>query len=170
MASLKSVLRFIDATSEWTGKVASFLILPALFVLLYEIVSRYVFHAPTLWAHETSRHFYGIQFIIAGAYVLRYDRHINTDVLVGHLSPRKRAIVDAIFWTVFFFYCSILLWKGGEMAWYSILRQETTQTIFQSPVWPVKLAIPIGAFLILMQGIAKFIRDIYTAATGRRLA
>ena len=55
MTRLKSVLRLIDATSEWAGKVASFLILPAMFVLLYEIVARYVFHAPTLWAHETSR-------------------------------------------------------------------------------------------------------------------
>ena len=167
---MKSWLNIIDATSEWTGKVASFLILPAIFVLLYEIVARYVFHAPTLWAHETSRHFYGVQFIVAGAYALRYNRHINTDVLVGYLSTRKRAIVDSILWTVFIFYCIILLWQGAEMAWVSFLRRETTQTVFQSPVWPVKLAIPIGAFLILMQGIAKHIRDIYTAITGRRLA
>ena len=108
-----------------------------MFVLLYEIVARYLFHAPTLWAHETSRHFYGVQFIVAGAYALRYNRHINTDVLVGYLSTRKRAIVDSILWTVFIFYCIILLWQGAEMAWVSFLRRETQVPfldLYQLPV------------------------------------
>jgi len=169
MARLKSILRLIDATSESTGKVVSFFVVFAMLILLYEVVSRYVFGAPTLWAHEISRHFYGAHFMLGGAYALLHGNHVITDVVVGPLSPRKRAVVDAIFWMVFFYFCGLLLWEGVGMAYYAVMRQETTLTVFSSPVWPVKLTIPIGAFLILMQGIAKFIRDIFTAVTGGSL-
>ncbi len=169
MARLKSILRLIDATSESTGKVVSFFVVFMMVVLLYEIVARYVFHSPTLWAHEISRHFYGAHFMLGGAYALLHGNHVITDVIVGYLSPRRRAVVDAIFWIVFFYFCTLLLWEGGEMAYSSVLRQETTITFFRSPLWPVKLTIPIGAFLILMQGIAKFIRDIFTTVTGGSL-
>ena len=169
MARLKTMLRLIDSTSEWSGKVVSFFVVFAMLALLYEIISRYVFHSPTLWAHEVSHHFYGAHFMIGGAYTLLHRMHVRTDVIVGRLSPRTQAIVEVIIIMVFFYYCGLLLFKGGQMAWTSVLRQETVTSVFRSPLWPVKLTIPIGAFLVLMQGIAKFIRDIYFAVTGEML-
>jgi len=169
MARLKAVLRLIDATSEWSGRIVCFLGVFAMLVLLYEIVSRYVFNSPTLWAHEVSRHFYGAHFMLGAAYTFYHRMHVRTDVLVRYLSPRGQAVVEVIVSLVFFYYCGLLLWKGGEMAWSSVLRQETSLTVFRSPLWPVKLTIPIGAFLILMQAIAKFTRDSYHAVTGERL-
>ena len=169
MNGLKAFLRVIDNISEKVGRITAYLIAFMVATLLFEIVSRYVFHSPTLWAHEISRHFYGVHFMLGGAYALLHGNHVLTDVLVGNLSPRKRAVVDAIFWIVFFFYITLLLWKGTEMAWVSVQRMETTQTYFRSPVWPVKLTIPIGGALIMMQGIAQFIRYIITAVTGEKL-
>jgi TRAP-type mannitol/chloroaromatic compound transport system permease small subunit len=169
MNGLRSFFRIVDNASEWTGRITAYLIAFMLFTLLYEVVSRYLFHSPTLWAHEVSRHFYGAHFMLGGAYALLHGNHVLTDVLVGNLSTRKRAIVDAIFWLLFFFYMVLLLWKGTEMAWVSLQRMETTQTVFRSPVWPVKLTIPIGGALIFMQGIVQFIRYILTAITGEKL-
>lgn len=169
MAKLKAILRLIDATSEWSGRVVCFFIVIAMLILLYEIISRYVFHAPTLWAHEVSRHFYGAQFMLGAAYTFYHRMHVRTDVVVRYLSPRGQAVVEVIVGLVFLYYCGLLLWKGGEVAWTSVLNQETSLTVFRSPLWPVKLTIPIGAFLILMQGIAKFTRDSYHAVTGERL-
>lgn len=169
MARLKSILRLIDATSEWTGKVVSLFIVAVVIVILYEVISRYVFHSPTLWAHEVSRHIYGAHFMLGGAFALRYGHHVITDVVVGRLSARRRAVINSIFWMFFFFYCSLLLVNGVEMARVAFLRQETTLTIFHSPMWPVKFTVPVGAVLILLQGIAIYIRNIYTAATGKEL-
>lgn len=168
MKKLEPILRTVDSISEWSGRIVCFFILPMLCVLLYEVTSRYVFHAPTLWAHEISNEFYGVYFILGGAYALLHGSHVLTDVLVMNLSTRKRAIVDTIFWLVFFFYIILLLWKGGEMAWSSILRRETTQTVFHSPIWWVKAMIPVGAALTLLQGIATFIRHLSTAITGKK--
>jgi len=169
MTKLKTALHIIDNTSLWVGKVASFLIVVAMCLLLYEVVARYAFDAPTKWAHEISRHFYGIQFMLGGAFGLLMGYHVVSDVIVGRLSPRTRAVVDMIFSTIFFFYCYALIVRGTEMAIESVRLLETTQTIFGSPVWPVKVAIPLGGVLIFMQGAVKFIRDMYLAVTGERL-
>jgi len=166
---ITNVVRIIDTTSEWTGKMVSFLIVFAMLVLLYEIVSRYVFHAPTLWAHEVSHHFYGAHFMLGAAYALLHQMHVRTDVIVGRLSPRAQAVVASIASLVFFYFIGLLLWNGGLMAWTSILRNEHVTSVFRSPLWPAKLTIPIGAFLLFMQGIADFIRNTYYASTGRRL-
>jgi len=169
MAFLKALVHATDKTNEWVGNKVSYLVFVAMLILVYEVVSRYVFDAPTIWAHEIARHVYGIQFMLAGGFGLLMGSHIVSDVIVGRLRPRARAWVDVIFSVVFFFYCAMLVVRGTEMAWDSVQNLETTQTIFGSAVWPVRLAIPIGGFLILMQGIAKFIRDMYLAVTGGEL-
>lgn len=171
MARLRRILHFIDATNEWSGKIVCYLIVGAIIVLLYEIFVRYLFNSPTNWAHEVSRHFYGAYFMLGAGYALYHRMHVRTDVILRCLSPRVQSVVEVVT-SLFFFYCvGLLLWKGGEMAWSSVLRQETTTgTVFRSPVWPVKLAIPIGAFLLLMQGVAKVIRDTYHIVTKETLA
>jgi TRAP-type mannitol/chloroaromatic compound transport system permease small subunit len=169
MDKLKIFVCSVDAMNEWIGKKVSFLIVFAMCVLLYEITSRYVFHSPTLWAHEVSHHFYGAHFMLGGAYALLHRMHVRTDVVVGLLTARSQAIVAAIVSVVFFYYIGLLLWNGSLMAWTSILRNEYVASVFRSPLWPAKLTIPIGAFLLLMQGIANLIRDVYFASTGRRL-
>jgi len=169
MNGLKAFLHVIDNISETVGRITAYLIAFMVATLLFEIFARYLFNAPTLWAHEVSRHFYGAHFMLGGAYALLHGNHVLTDVFVGNLSPKKRGLVDAIFWLVFFFYVTLIIWKGGEMALTAVERMETTQTMFRSPVWPVKLTIPIGAGLIMMQGIAQFIRYVITAVTGEKL-
>jgi TRAP-type mannitol/chloroaromatic compound transport system permease small subunit len=47
--------------------------------------------------------------------------------------------------------------------------REVSHSVWEPPIWPIKLCIPLGAFLILLQGLVKTIGDIFTAATGREL-
>jgi len=70
-------------------------------------------------------------------------------------------------WLLFFYFCGLLLWKGGEMAWDSFKVLETEPTAFAPPVYPIKMMIPLGALIILLQGLAKFIRDFNLAISGK---
>ena len=70
---------------------------------------------------------------------------------------------------LFFLFVGILLWKGIPGAIRAVVLGEHSQSIWGAPEWPVKVAIPLGAFLILLQGIAKLIRDFHLAVTGRNL-
>ncbi len=164
---MEKFLQAIDRINEQTGKVVSYLILFLVGVILYEILVRYLFNSPTIWAHETSQMIYGAYVILLGGYVLQRGGHVNVDILYHRFKPRTRAIIDLFTWLLFFYFCGLLLWKGGEMAWDSFKILETEPTAFGPPVYPIKMMIPLGALLILLQGLAKFIRDFNLAISGK---
>ena len=164
---MKRFLKVIDRISEQSGKAVSFLVIFLVFVILYEIFVRYLFNSPTIWAHEIAQMVYGAYVILLGAYVLQRRGHVNVDILYNRFRPRTRAIIDLFTWLLFFYFCGLLLLKGGEMAWDSLKVLETEPTSFAPPVYPIKMMIPLGALLILLQGLAKFIRDLTLAITGR---
>jgi len=165
---MKCVLVAIDATSEWSGKIIGFMIYAGMAVLVYEVAARYLFNAPTIWAHGVSQRIFAAYYILAGACVLRYKQHINMDVVYNRFSLRTRAIVDLITSVFFFAFVGVLLWQGADFAWTSLMNLEPCHTPFRAPVYPVKLMVPLGALLILLQGLAKFSRDLITAITGRQ--
>ncbi|MDO9109536.1 MAG: TRAP transporter small permease subunit, partial [Desulfatirhabdiaceae bacterium] len=74
---MKSFLRTIDSISLWTGKVCSFLIYFGIAMLVYEVISRYLFGTPTVWAHGYSQRLFGSYFILVGAYTLLMNGHIR---------------------------------------------------------------------------------------------
>ncbi len=164
---MKAFLDTIDRISELTGKGVSFLVLFLTGVILFEIFARYVFKSPTIWAHEVAQMIYGAYVILLGAYALRKGVHVNVELVYGKFTPRTRAKVDLFTWLLFFFFCGLILVKGGEMAWESFQFGETDATSFAPPLWPIKMTIPLGALLILLQGLAKFIRDLQLVLMGR---
>jgi TRAP-type mannitol/chloroaromatic compound transport system permease small subunit len=164
---MEKFLHTIDRINEKTGKAISYLILFLVGVILYEIFVRYLFNSPTIWAHETSQMIYGAYVILLGGYVLQRGGHVNVDIFYHRFKPRTRAVIDIFTWLLFFYFCGMLFLKGGEMAWDSFKVLETEPTVFAPPVYPIKMMIPLGALLILLQGLAKFIRDLTLAITGK---
>lgn len=163
---MSRVLHFIDLLSEWIGKASAFLVLALSFVIGYEVVARYLFNRPTIWAHELSAMVFGAYIVLGGAYLLSAGRHVNMDLIYGFLSPRKKALIDIITFWFFAIFCVALVWKGGDTAWHSIIVREQARTTWSPPLYPIRLVLPIGAFLLLLQGVAKFIRDAITLAKG----
>jgi len=164
---MKRLLKTIDGISEWSGKLFAYVLWPGVAVLVYEIGARYLFNAPTIWAHGTSQRIFATYYVIGGAYVLLHKSHINMDVIYSRFSLRTRAILDVIGASLFFAFCGVLLWWGADFAWGSLIRLEPDNTPFRAPLYPVKLMIPLGALLILLQGLTKFGHDLFTAITGR---
>jgi TRAP-type mannitol/chloroaromatic compound transport system permease small subunit len=169
MRFIKSFISVVDLINDRIGRTISFLIYPMIGVLVWEVFMRYVFNQPTNWAHELSAFFYGVFFLLGGAYTLRWKANINVDVLYARLSPRSRAMLDLVTWLLFYFFCGVLLWQGSEAAWKSFLRLERSSTVWEPYVWPLKFCIPLAAFLMLLQGFTKTISDLYLVFTGREL-
>jgi len=166
MQKLNSVLCFIDRISEWSGKIVSFLILCSIIVVLTEVVMRYFFNNPTIWGWEMSLFLFGGAVMLGGAYTLLHGSHVKMDVLYVRLSTRGRAILDIVTFAVFLFFVVILIWKSGHMAVKSFEIMEKTESAWGPIIWPARITITVGAFLLLLQGMAKFIRDIITATGG----
>ena len=73
--------------------------------------------------------------------------------------------------SLFFLFCGMLLIYGGSLAWDSLSRFEHSQSAWNPPIYPIKLAIPLGALLLTIQGISKLIKDIVIlAGRGDQLA
>jgi len=170
MRVLGKVFHIIDMISEWSGKLVSLLILPLIAFIMYDVLMRYVFNRPTDWAHELSYLMFGTIWIIGGAYALVKGSHVKMEVIYNRLPLRRRAIIDLITAPLFFVFIGILLWKGWDLAWSSVLRLEHSNSFWSPPIYPVKMMIPLGAFLLLLQGVVRFIRDVITATTGRKAA
>jgi TRAP-type mannitol/chloroaromatic compound transport system permease small subunit len=167
MGKLIKCLHIVDLVSDWSGKVVCYLILSLALIVGYEVVARYVFGRPTLWVHELSAMFFGTFIIIGGAYTALQRGHVNMDVIYGSLHPRIRALIDVITVFLAFIFVGVLVWKGWEAAWRSIKLLEHASTQWGPPLYPFRTMLPLGAFLLLLQVIAKFIRDIITLVTGK---
>ena len=169
MTTLKSIMVVVNRSNDRIGKIISFCVFPLMFIMLLEVVARYAFNRPTIWAHEVAGMIYAIYFLMGGAYTLRWDAHVKVEIFYVRLHPRARAIIDLVSWSCFYLFCGVLLLKGTEYAWDATLNMEYSNSAWGPPIWPIKLFIPLSAFLMLVQGITKTLADFILAITGQDL-
>jgi TRAP-type mannitol/chloroaromatic compound transport system permease small subunit len=168
---MRRVLAFIDSVSEWSGKLVSWLILIIMAVLLIEVALRFLFNAPTIWIHELCMHLFGFFSVLAGAYVLLHKQHVKIDIIYLQFSPRVRAVIDTVTYMVFFMYIGAMLYYGTSLAIRAVqLNQTVSPSPWGSPIWPLKIALPVAALLLLLQGLADFIRTVNFAVTGKEMS
>lgn len=167
MGKLDKFLRIIDLISEWTGKTVSLFIFLLALIVGYEVVSRYLFKSPTIWVHEVSAMLFGTFIIIGGAFTALKGGHVNMDLLYKSLSLRVRIFLDLLMFLVILAFLGAIIWKGGSTAWKSVKLLEHASTQWGPPIYPFKVMLPLGAILLLLQMIAKFIRDFRTLTTGK---
>jgi TRAP-type mannitol/chloroaromatic compound transport system permease small subunit len=158
----------IDALSEWSGRVVSWLIIPMVASLVYEVGARYIFDAPTVWAYDMTFMLYGTFFMLGAAYTLKHKGHIRTDSLYGGWSPRTQGRVDTLCYLVFFFPPLIAFLVATWDYFYKSYEQG--ERIMTSPwmpiVWPFKLVLPLATVLLLLQGVSELLKSIHAARKG----
>jgi TRAP-type mannitol/chloroaromatic compound transport system permease small subunit len=167
-AQIDAILKVIDFINDWVGKVFSFLIIAVMCIMTFETVMRYIFHAPTIWASDTSWIIAGIYFLFGGAYAMRRGAHVNMDVVYKLFKPRVRATIDVFMALVFFLFCFILIYYGIPFASRSLMTHELTTPPSNLPVYFTKTALPVAVILMALQGLAKFARDFTIAFFGDR--
>lgn len=146
----------LDTLSTAAGWLAGWLIVPMTVAVVWEVVARYAFNAPTRWAGHLSATLYGSQFMLAAAHTLRSGGHIRTDVLSERWSPRTRALIDAVGYLLFFFPGMLGILVAGAVE----ARQAWAVGERAGP-WPAylfKAVIPLSAGLLTLQGVSELLR------------
>ena len=85
--------RFVDAVSKTNrliGEAIAYWTIIAVFVFYYEVIARYIFNSPTVWAHESMFLMFGMQYLLAGGFCLRENAHVRVDVIYMHLSTKTK--------------------------------------------------------------------------------
>ncbi len=168
---LVAFVRFIDSIAIWSGRLFCWLAVPLVFALTYEVIARYAFRAPTIWAFDVSYMLYGSHFMLGAAYTLYKGGHIRTDLFYQSWSVRTRGMVDAGLYLFLFFPGMIFFfWMGLQEALHSIdIREVSDQSAWRPPLYPFKTVIPVAAALLLVQGVSEFLKAAYAARHGRSL-
>ncbi|MDY6981426.1 MAG: TRAP transporter small permease subunit, partial [Pseudomonadota bacterium] len=152
--------RLVGQLNGMVGEFVAYWSVIAVLVYYYEVIARYVFNSPTNWAHEGMFLMFGMQYLLAGGYVLREGAHVRVDVIYNYFSNRGKAMVD-LFTSIFFFiFVLSLLVTGWTFFLDSYKVSEVSFTEWAIPYWPIKFALPLGAALLLLQGIAQLFKDI----------
>ncbi|GHF39664.1 TRAP transporter small permease subunit [Seohaeicola zhoushanensis] len=151
------MVRLVTYLNTLLGKAISFAILIGMVIIVYEVIMRYVFNAPTVWVQGYTQRIFGAYFVLLGAYTLIHRGHVRVDLLLNDRFPRWRAFLDVVNYLV------LLLWTGAlsyqawsylEMSW---LFNERDDSALGHPIWPIKLALFIGVVLIALQGVAELL-------------
>ncbi len=152
--------RAIDALSEKTGRLTSYLALPLVGVVTYEVIMRYLFDRPTSWGFELTTFLYGAHFMLGLAYAHKHDGHVAIDVFEAKL-PRKPRTVLRIITNLIIFIPVVGMFSAYSIV-YAITswsQWERSSTAWGPPIYPWKTIMAIGFVLLFLQGISKLIHD-----------
>ncbi len=162
------IIHVIDAITSWGGKAISWLIIPLVGSLVYEVFARYFFHAPTVWAYDVTYMIYGTLYMLGAAYTLLKGGHIRTDIIYRMWSVRWQGIVDASLYILFFFPGIFLFFLAGwEYAAHSWeIHEQTAVSPWRPIIYPFKTVIPVTLALLFFQGISELLKSIHAAVKG----
>lgn len=163
---LRRVLSWIDLINRRAAEAACYLGLLLMISMTYEVVMRYVFTKPTSWSMELSQFLFCIMIVLGGAWGLEVGAHVNVDILYSRFGVRTRAIISIITYLLLFGFLIFMIWITLKSAMQSLAWAETSGSGWDPPIYPIKFFVPLGALLLLLQAIARFIRYIIQATTG----
>lgn len=162
------VVRVIDTLNNYIGKAFAWLFLPLTYTLVHEVVATKVFSRPTVWAFDVSYMLYGTVFMMGAAYTLARDGHVRGDMLYRLWPPRVQATIDlSLYVLVYFPAMTAMLVAGWSYAYYSFsINERSLQSPFGPIIWPLKMVIPVTAFLMLLQGVSQVLKCVRCLQRG----
>lgn len=148
----------------------AWLVVPLMGALVFEVISRYFFHEPTIWAYDVSYTLYSAIFMLGAAYALLEQDHVRTDFVYRKLSARGQGVVDASLYIGFLLPgLALLIAASAESAYHSwSIGERAMASLWQPPMYPFRAILPLGMALLLLQVVAESVRSLWAAATGRR--
>ena len=170
MTLLEKVVRGIDRVSEWTAAGLMWLTSAMVLITAYNVFERYFLHHNTSSLIELNWHFYSLIYLLGAAYTFKHDGHVRVDLVYHRLSPRAKTWVN-LFGTVFFMLpvCFVIVYVSlhHRLGFNFSFVGRSWHTLERSPDpgglparYLLKAALPLGFFMLAVQGIAEIIRNV----------
>lgn len=156
---ISGYVRFVDAINYRLGRMAMYLVFVLIGILLWSVFTK-TFTNPSLWTVELAQFVMVSYFIIGGPYSMQLGSAVRMDLFYGEWTPQTKAWVDALTVLCLIFYLGVLLYGAWLSTSYSLEYGERNATAWRPYLWPVKIVITLGIFLMLLQAVAEFFRDI----------
>ncbi|PRX32652.1 TRAP-type mannitol/chloroaromatic compound transport system, small permease component [Meinhardsimonia xiamenensis] len=182
-------VRAVESLNYRIGRATMYLIFVMIAVLMWSSISKVAF-LPAHWTLETAQFLMVAYYILGGPYSIQMGTNVRMDLIYGGWSARRKAMVDAFMVFFLLFYLAVLLYGaigstayslgywgtepfaffrdlamaflsgGPEAAGEVIGRLERSSTAWRPYMWPIKVVMVIGIFLMLLQATAEFFKDL----------
>jgi len=171
MSIILKLPKWIDRLSEGAGALGKWFAFLLVLIGTYETISRHFFGAPTIWSYDSLCMAGGVVYLLGASYTHLKDSHTRVDILYSHCSPRAKAALDVICSLLFFFPLMTVMFKlSVYWAWRAWkIKEVMFNSFWYPPAAPYRTIFAIGLLLLILQALAKLIRDVYFLAKGENL-
>ena len=158
MKTLLRISGLIDGLNERVGRLSYWMILAA---VLVSAIMRYTFSMSSNAWLEIQWYLFSAVFLFCAGYTLLHNQHVRIDVISSHLSKRTRAWID-LFGAVFFLLpmAVLILWMSWPVFVDAWVHHEVSTNAGGLIIWPARLMVPVGFFLLVLQGLSELIKRI----------
>lgn len=161
MKALKKISGFIDRVNDCVGKISAFAVLLLMLFVVFEVVSRRFFNAPTIWSFEVVTMLYGFFIIMVAGFGLLHGSIVCIDIFSAKLSPKKQHILSICMYILFFFpFVTLIIPAAVNFAVTSWGMHESSWSQWAPPVYPIKTVIPVAFIFLWLQGLSEVIKSI----------
>ena len=151
---------FFDRFALVCSRLAMIAVVVVVLVMFYEVVARYVFEKPTLWANELALWIAGFVYLLAGLYAMQQRSHIRIYIIYDLMPRWGQKLSDCISVALIWVFAVSLVWGGYDEAKAKILRMETFGTAWDPPIpATIKLSILVIISLVAFQALSNLIAD-----------
>ncbi|MDP6577305.1 MAG: TRAP transporter small permease subunit [Dehalococcoidales bacterium] len=166
------ILKGLDYLVDRTGRVMAWLVVLIILTMTYEVVSRYVFDAPTFWSFDITYMLGAVLFLFSAPSVLLHRGHVRVDLFYARFSTKLKTLIDVVLTPLLFFPAlGILTQQAWRAAFRALEVGETSMFgIWEPTTIPLRFAIALGFSLLSLAGICWFLRGILLLSTRKELA
>ncbi|MFV1967778.1 MAG: TRAP transporter small permease subunit [Pirellulaceae bacterium] len=152
-------VRVVDAVNYRLGRIIMYGIFLMVMVLLWSSISK-TFFVPSSWTLEIAQFSLVAYYILGGPYSIQLGANVRMDLFYGNWTVRQKAWVDSFTVIFLLFYLGVLLYGALDSTTYALKYNERSPTAWRPYLWPIKVTATIGIFLMLLQALSEFFKDI----------
>lgn len=159
---IRRYVDIVDKVNRRIGRMTMYLIFVLMGILFYSSFSK-AFLLPSQWTLEMAQFVMVAFYLLGGPYSIQMGDHVRMDLLYENWSPRRKAAVDSVTVLFLIFYTGMLLYGGFSSTSYSIQYGEQSYSSWAPYMWPIKVLMCFAIFMMLLQAIAEFFKNLATA-------
>ena len=157
---IKSYEKIVNAITKLCGVIAGTLVLFTGFMIVYEVICRGVFNAPTEWVMEISTYCVVVAGFLGMGVTYAGKKHIHVELVVSNFSPKTRCYIEVLTCIAGIFYSFVFAVEAWEMTMRSLEFNNCAPSTLGTPLWIPQISMPIGMAVLFLQIIKTLLIDI----------
>ena len=156
---MKRMLAAIEKISTGFGYASGALVFLMMISIVFDVIMRHVFNAPTIWADEVSCYLLvGITFLGA-AYTLKIDGHIRVEAIITRFGPGIRRYLEIVLDVFSLIFLAIFAWQACKLVADSYSSARITPTLLRTPLYIPQIVFALGLVWFSLQMLVRILKQ-----------